>query len=83
MHDRKSKDYGRENDPYYNIRGSEEFGIPSWIGAVLRSNDKMKRLQLVARGSGLANEGVEDSLLDMITYLTIALDEYRRVSNGS
>ena len=77
LHDKKSKDYGRPGDPYYNIRGSEDFGIPSWVGAVMRANDKMKRLQLAASGGSLANEGVEDSLLDMITYLTIALDEYR------
>ncbi len=77
MHDKKSKDYGRPGDPYYNIRGSEDFGIPSWVGALMRANDKMKRLQLAASGGTLANEGVEDSLLDMITYLTIALDEYR------
>jgi len=77
MHDKKSRDYGRPGDPYFNIRGSEDFGISSWIGAVMRANDKMKRLQLAAAGGTLANEGVEDSLLDMITYLTIALDEYR------
>ena len=77
LHDKKSKDYGRPGDPYYNIRGSEDFGIPSWVGAVMRANDKMKRLQLAAFGGTLANEGVEDSLLDMITYLTIALDEFR------
>jgi len=77
MHDKKSKDYGRPGDPYYNIRGSQDFGIPSWVGALLRANDKMKRLQLAASGGNLSNEGIEDSLLDMITYLTIALDEYR------
>jgi len=82
MHDRKSKDYGRPDDPYYNIRQSQEFGIPSWVGALMRANDKMKRLQLAAQGSTLANEGVEDSMLDMITYLTICLDEFRRI-NGS
>jgi hypothetical protein len=82
MHDKKSRDYGRPGDPYYNIRGSEDFGIPSWIGAVLRSNDKMKRIQLAAQGSSLANESVEDSLLDMITYLVIALDEYRRLHSS-
>ena len=78
LHDKKTKDYGRPGDPYYNIRGSEDFGIPSWIGAVMRANDKMKRLQLAAAGGTLANEGVEDSLLDLITYLTIALDVYRK-----
>jgi len=77
MHDKKSRDYGRPGDPYFNIRGSEDFGIDSWIGAVMRANDKMRRLQLAASGGTLSNEGVEDSLLDMITYLTIALDEYR------
>ena len=78
MHDKKSRDYGRPGDPYFNIRGSQDFGIPSWVGAVLRANDKMKRLQLAARGSELANEGIEDSLIDIITYMTIALDEFRR-----
>jgi hypothetical protein len=82
MHDKKSKDYGRPKDPYYNIRGSEDFGIPAWVGAVLRANDKMKRLQLAARGSALANEGIEDSLLDAITYFTIALDCFRSETDG-
>ena len=77
MHDKKSRDYGRPENPYYNIRQSMAFGIPSWVCAVLRANDKMGRLQLAAQGSTLANEGIEDSLLDMITYLTIALDEFR------
>ena len=77
MHDKKSRDYGRPENPYYNIRQRMAFGIPSWVGACLRANDKMGRLQLAAQGSLLANEGIEDSLLDMITYLTIALDEFR------
>ena len=83
MHDKKNRDYGRPDDPYYNIRNSQEFGISPVIGAVMRANDKMKRVQMWAQGSELANEGVEDSLLDMITYLTIALDLYREETNAA
>ena len=77
MHDRKSKDYGRPADPYYNVKMSEEFGVPAWIGCLMRANDKFKRLQSAAQGSTMANESVEDSLMDMAVYLVIALDLYR------
>jgi hypothetical protein len=78
LHDQKSADYGRVVDPYANVRASEDFGIPSWIGAVVRANDKMRRLQKFAQTETLVNESVEDSLLDLATYTIIALDLYRR-----
>jgi Nucleotide modification associated domain 1 len=80
LHDKKSQDYGRNGDLFYNIRQSEEFGIPAWVGCLVRANDKMKRLQLASQGSKLANEGVEDSLIDLANYAVIALIEYRRAN---
>lgn len=77
LHDLKNKDYGRETDPYANVRGSQDWGIAPWVGAMVRATDKVKRLQKVAQGGTLANEGVEDSLLDLAVYTLIALALWR------
>jgi len=77
LHDRKRSDYGRKEDAFANVRASEDFGVEGWIGALIRANDKMRRLQSAARGSTLINEGVEDSLIDMAVYSAIALALFR------
>ena len=77
MHCRKGADYGDGADVFANVRASEEFGLPAWQGAVLRANDKMARLKSYVRTGTLANEGVEDSLLDAANYFAIALVLYR------
>lgn len=77
LHERKARDYGTGEDPLANIRASEEFGVPAWLGAVLRGNDKMKRLKAYAINGTLANEGVEDSLMDLAAYAMIALVLFR------
>lgn len=79
LHDTKAKDYGVEDDPYTNIRNSEDFGIPAWIGCSLRANDKMKRIQtasiqaLTTQDVALANESLEDSLRDLAVYAVLGL----------
>lgn len=80
MHDRKNQDYGSDHDPFANIRSSEEWGIPAWIGGMVRANDKVHRLRRFAAKGALANEGVEDSLLDIATYSLISLVLYRQLS---
>lgn len=77
MHERKQADYGKKTDPFANVRASEDFGIEGWVGAVIRANDKMRRLQAAARGQNLRNESIEDSLLDMAVYSIIALVLFR------
>jgi hypothetical protein len=77
LHDQKQCDYGRENDPFSNVRASEDFGIPGWIGCMVRANDKMRRIQQFAKSSTLVNESVEDSLLDLAVYSLIALVLFR------
>lgn len=77
VHDMKQADYGRTNDPFANVRASEDFGMPSWVGCMVRANDKMKRIQTAAKGSELKNEGVEDSLIDLAVYALIGLVLYR------
>lgn len=84
LHARKSIDYGRTDDPYANVAASTDFGIPAWVGAMVRANDKVRRIQKAAAQAtagesvSLANEGIEDSLLDLATYAIIALVLYRR-----
>lgn len=81
LHDKKQQDYGRVSDPYANVRASEDFGIPGWVGTIVRANDKMRRLQKFSQDQTLINESVEDSLLDLATYAIIALDLYRQENN--
>ncbi len=73
LHDRKQADYGRDDDPFANVRSTERWGMPAWIGAMMRANDKVHRLQSYALNGNLANEGVEDSLRDIAVYAVIAL----------
>lgn len=84
MHIKKSQDYGSSlsGDPLANIRASTEFGIPGWVGAMVRANDKVHRIKEFSRKGTLANEGVRDSLLDLAAYSLIALVLYDELTDG-
>lgn len=73
LHDAKSQDYGTNKDPFNNVRGSEDWGVPGWVGAGIRLNDKVRRLQAFSKKGSLKNESVEDSLRDIAVYAIIAL----------
>lgn len=73
LHDKKQKDYGVDADPFANVRGSSDWGVKPWVGAMVRANDKIKRLQKYARDGQLANESARDSFLDGAVYHLIAL----------
>lgn len=77
LHDKKQADYGTEDDQFANIRASELFGFPAWVGAVMRAQDKIHRIQTFSRKGRLVNETVEDSLLDLAVYAVIALAMHR------
>lgn len=77
MHCRKADDYGSDEDSLANVRGSVEYGIPSWMGAMLRANDKVHRIKRYAKKGKLSNEGVEDSFLDLAAYAVLALVLFR------
>lgn len=78
MHRKKGADYGTDQDMFANVSASSQWGISPWVGAMMRANDKIVRLQAAAKGSTLQNEGIEDSLLDIATYSVIALCLHRR-----
>lgn len=73
MHAKKSQDYGLKDDIFANFRTSEEFGIEPWRAVLVRMNDKITRIKAFAQTGHLANEGVEDSLLDLASYSLIVL----------
>ena len=73
LHDKKQKDYGVETDPFANVRGSAEWGVRPWVGAMIRAEDKNKRLKKYARDGVLENESARDSFLDKAVYTLIAL----------
>jgi hypothetical protein len=68
----KQQDYGSDTDPFANVRASEEFGVLPWVGALIRANDKVKRLKNAANGRLLVNEPIEDSFRDAAVYFVIA-----------
>lgn len=88
LHAQKQRDYGKQHDPFANVRASEDFGIPGWIGCIVRANDKMKRLQKAARQSldgedvAMANEAVRDSFLDLAVYALIGLVLFEEISGA-
>lgn len=78
LHDRKQADYGADDDPFANVRASKEWGVSAWVGALIRLNDKVKRLQSFVRKGSLANESAEDSMRDIAVYALIALVLYEQ-----
>ena len=72
LHDAKSQDYGAINDPLANVRASEDFGVPAWVGALVQ-NDKLTRIKNSINGNALVFEPMEDSLLDSAVYAIIAI----------
>jgi hypothetical protein len=79
---KKGADYGSGVDPLANLRASAMFGIPPWMGAIVRLNDKINRISSFARKGSLENESVEDSLRDIAVYSIHALRLYQE-ENGT
>lgn len=71
-HDAKQADYGRSDDPFANVRASVDWGLPAWVGAMVRLTDKVRRLQSLAQKGELANEPAIDSFMDIAVYALIA-----------
>jgi hypothetical protein len=72
LHAKKQRDYGKSDDPFANVRSTAEFGVEGWVGAMIRLNDKVKRLQALARNGELHNESAIDSFMDIAVYALIA-----------
>lgn len=73
MHFSKQEGYGTAEDPFSNLRASENLGIPAWKGALVRLNDKIARLNNYALYETLPHEGVADNFKDAASYAILAL----------
>lgn len=82
LHSRKAKDYGDDSDPFANVRGSQAAGVEPWRGVWVRCLDKVHRINRYCQVASLANEGVEDSFLDLASYCIIALILHREVTDA-
>jgi hypothetical protein len=83
LHDKKQRDYGTDEDPFNNIRASaKEWGVPAWVGAMLRATDKVRRLQKFADKGELANESVIDAFDDLAVYAVIARVMYEEAAEA-
>lgn len=88
-HARKNQDYSPGADPFVNFRAAEEIGIPAWIGAWIRLQDKYQRCQsLIAQYTAtgeivpaVADEKLYDTLIDLANYALLVRCLYEEVSN--
>ena len=84
LHVQKAADYGTAEDPLANIKMTEAFGLPSWIGVAIRMQDKMARLHSAVKqylDTGkvtMANESLRDAFADMASYSIIGTVEVDR-----
>jgi hypothetical protein len=76
LHDSKNADYGADDDPFKNFRGSLELDIPEWLGAEIRMGDKTRRIESFVKKGRLNNESVRDSLIDRANYAIIQVALY-------
>ncbi len=75
LHEHKIQDYGPVNSG--NLVAATEFGLPAWLGVLLRMNDKWSRIKHFAKYRSLTNESFADSLLDLANYSLLCLILYR------
>ena len=82
LHSKKAQAYGLHNaedqgfidDPLANARyASPDFGVEPWVYALIRANEKMRRLQAYILTDDQAEENVRDSFLDLASQALIGL----------
>jgi hypothetical protein len=73
LHDSKGADYEDGGEEYSNLTAAEDWGIPAWKYAMLRTNEKLNRLKAHAKGSTLQHEGARDSMIDIAVLSLIAI----------
>lgn len=74
LHDRKNANYARDDDPLSNFRQCEGFGVPAYLGCLVRMSDKWSRVQELAKGKqDLVGEAITDTLMDLAVYSLICI----------
>lgn len=78
IHDAKSHDYAKDEDPLSNLRECEKMGVPAWVGVLIRMGDKMSRLQQLTRKKPKVKESIKDNLMDLAVYSLLAIILYEK-----
>lgn len=84
----KREDYNVKADDNFlqieNFKMAELFGVPSYVGILIRISDKFTRLaSFVRKGfNAVKDESVEDTLLDLANYSLLCIIEYRKGKRG-
>src|SRR5574343_895929 len=74
LHDRKNENYAEDANPLSNLRASEAFGIPGYLGTMVRMSDKWSRLvQLMGGKQDKVGESMKDTLKDMAVYCLLEI----------
>lgn len=75
LHKRKSAGYSTLNDPWANFRRSLNMNIPPSVGAVIRLEDKIARIENLIQfpEHDLVNESITDTLMDAAAYCLITI----------
>ena len=73
MHLDKNAGYGSAADAWSNFRSSERWGVPAYIGCLIRMSDKYQRMQnLIADPSNdKVGESIIDTAMDLAAYALI------------
>ena len=85
-HNDKNHDYASDDDPLSNLKRAEKIGLEPWIGALVRMQDKMDRIEEFAKKKTLLvkDESVKDTLIDLAVYSLlcwILVDEALKVGS--
>lgn len=76
LHVRKNAGYaGDDPDPWANFRMCEKFGIPSFLGCLVRLSDKYIRVTNLVKNpkNEQVGESIKDTLFDLAAYSLIAV----------
>lgn len=76
LHIRKNAGYTGDNpDAWVNFRMSESFGVPAFLGCLIRLSDKYIRVTNLVKNpkNDQVNENVKDTLFDLAAYALIAI----------
>ena len=75
--EKKGSDYSGKEDVYRNFHACEDFGIPAWIGVLIRITDKHSRLKELTmkatKGESpeVKDETIKDTMIDLANYCLI------------
>ena len=73
LHLAKNAGYGSKHDAWSNFRLSEAWGVPAYLGCLIRMSDKYQRLQnlLADPSNEQMGESIVDTAMDLAAYALI------------